>query len=76
MAGTDAVVVYSKPFCVQCTATIRALQSRGIPHRVVDLTKDQAAMTLVQELGYRQAPVVTHGSAHWAGFRPDKIAMI
>jgi glutaredoxin-like protein NrdH len=67
------ITVYSKPACVQCTATTRALEARGLDFQVIDLTEDDAAMSLVQEMGYRQAPVVVAGEAHWAGFRPDLI---
>lgn len=70
------VTVYSKPACVQCTATTRALTQKGIDYDVVDLTKDEQAFTMVQGLGYRQAPVVVAGDDHWAGFRPDKISTL
>ncbi|ANT62864.1 NrdH-redoxin (plasmid) [Salipiger sp. CCB-MM3] len=68
--------VYSKPNCVQCTATTRALKSKGIDFDVVDLSEDAEAMAEVTSLGYRQAPVVMAGEVHWSGFRPDKIAQI
>lgn len=67
------ITVFSKPACVQCTATTRALDARGLSYDVIDLTQDDAAMARVTELGYRQAPVVIAGEAHWAGFRPDMI---
>ena len=70
------ITVYSKPACVQCTATTRALDARGISYDVVDLTLDAAAMDRVVALGYRQAPVVIAGDAHWAGFRPDMIGAL
>lgn len=70
------VIVYSKPACVQCTATTRALDAKGIGYELVDLTTDDEAMERVTALGYRQAPVVIAGDAHWAGFRPDLIAGI
>ncbi|QFS85134.1 glutaredoxin-like protein NrdH [Roseivivax sp. THAF197b] len=70
------ITVYSKPACVQCTATTRALDARGLPYEVVDLTEDAAAMDRVQALGYRQAPVVVAGEDHWAGFRPDMIGRL
>ena len=54
-----SITVYSKPACVQCTATTRALQARGIEFAVVDLTQDEDAYAHVSGLGYRQAPVVT-----------------
>ncbi|WP_108258228.1 glutaredoxin-like protein NrdH [Mangrovicoccus ximenensis] len=68
------VTVYSKPACVQCTATTRALDAKGIAYALVDLTEDAAALQRVTGLGYRQAPVVIAGEDHWSGFRPDRIA--
>lgn len=71
-----SVTVYSKPACVQCTATTRALDMKGIEYSLVDLSQDDAAMEKVTALGYRQAPVVIAGADHWAGFRPDMIARL
>lgn len=65
--------VYSKPACVQCTATERALDAKGVKFDKIDLTKDAEAMEFVTSLGYRQAPVVVWGDAHWAGFQPNLI---
>lgn len=69
-----AITVYTKPSCVQCTATYRALDSKGIEYDVLDLSEDAAALEAVKELGYLQAPVVVADDEHWSGFRPDKIA--
>lgn len=71
-----SIIVYSKPACVQCTATTRALDAKGISYDVIDLTQDDVAMTRVTELGYRQVPVVEAGGDHWSGFRPDMIARL
>ena len=70
------ITVYSKPACVQCTATTRALDRRGINYKVVDISADTDAFDLVQNLGYRQVPVVVAGEEHWAGFRPDMISAL
>lgn len=70
------VTVYSQPACVQCTATTRALDAKGIAYRVIDLSQDAAALAQVLALGYKQAPVVIAGDAHWAGFRPDMIGRL
>lgn len=70
------ITVYSKPACVQCTATTRALDARGLQYDVIDLSQDSDALQKVQQLGYRQAPVVIAGDSHWAGFRPDMIARV
>lgn len=71
-----SVTVYSKPACVQCTATTRALEARGLDYRLIDLTEDAQAMERVTSLGYRQVPVVVAGEDHWAGFRPDMIGRL
>lgn len=68
-----SVTVYTKPSCVQCRATRRALDRLDIPYQVVDLTLDEEALALVRALGHQQAPVVLAGGEHWSGFQPDRI---
>ncbi|MBP2436890.1 glutaredoxin-like protein NrdH [Microbacterium amylolyticum] len=68
-----SITVYSKPSCVQCNATYRALDAKGIEYQVTDVTEDAAALEQVKSLGYLQAPVVIADEDHWSGFRPDKI---
>lgn len=71
------VTIYSKPACVQCNATYRALDKRGIEYKVVDISQDPDALEYVRSLGYMQAPVVvTEEGEHWSGFHPDRIAEI
>lgn len=74
----SVITVYSKPRCVQCTATYRYLDARGIEYRVVDVTQSEAALAYVSEdLGYSAAPVVVvDDQNHWSGFRPDRIDLI
>lgn len=71
-----AITVYTKPQCVQCNATYRALDSKGVDYEILDLTEDEKALEMVKSLGYLQAPVVITDDDHWAGFRPDKIAAL
>ncbi len=68
-----SITVYSKPSCVQCDATYRALNKQGLDYEVVDITADAEALASVKALGYQQAPVVFADGDHWSGFRPDKI---
>lgn len=70
------VTVYSKPACVQCTATYRALDRKGVNYEVIDISVDEDALQTVKGLGYMQLPVVVAGPEHWAGFRPDKISAL
>ncbi|MEX5295760.1 glutaredoxin-like protein NrdH [Kocuria sp. CPCC 205268] len=71
-----SVTVYSKPSCVQCNATYRALTKKGIEYNVVDVTEDEAALAHVLALGYQQVPVVETATEHWSGYRPDKITSL
>src|SRR5699024_6927883 len=67
------VTVYTKPACVQCNATYKALDKHGIEYQIIDISVDDEAREYVMALGYLQAPVVVTGSDHWSGFRPDRI---
>ena len=67
------ITVYSKPNCVQCTATYRALDKQGATYSTVDISTDPEALDYVRSLGHAQAPVVVAGDLNWAGFRPDLI---
>jgi glutaredoxin-like protein NrdH len=71
-----SITVYSTPSCVQCKATYRALDKKGVPYEVVDVTTDAQALAMVHGLGYVQAPVVVAGDEHWSGFRPDRISAV
>ncbi|WP_333855064.1 glutaredoxin-like protein NrdH [Leclercia sp.] len=67
------IIIYTRNDCVQCHATKRAMESRGLAFELVnvDLVAD-AAETLRAE-GFRQLPVVIAGETRWSGFRPDLI---
>ena len=69
----SSITVYSKPDCMQCDATYRALNKHGLEYEVIDITQDEEALQTVKALGYQQAPVVFVNGDHWSGFRPDKI---
>ncbi|MEV8149922.1 glutaredoxin family protein [Arthrobacter sp. NPDC080073] len=78
-----AVVVYTKPKCVQCNQTFMMLDRDNIAYTKVDITQDATARDFITRdvpdggLGYMQAPVVyvsaIEGDEHWSGFRPDLI---
>lgn len=70
------ITVYTKPACVQCNATFRLLDAKGLQYRSVDLSEDPNALDMVRAMGYMQAPVVVTDADHWSGFRPDKISAL
>jgi len=67
------VTVYSNPNCVQCENTKRFLTNKGIGFEAKMLQDSPDIMPLIQEKGYRTAPVVVTDSDSWAGFRLDKL---
>jgi len=71
------VTIYSKASCVQCTATYRALDGKGIAYTVVDLEQEPVeTVEQFKERGLMQAPIVITDTDEWSGFRPDKIATL
>ena len=46
-----AITVYSKPNCVQCSATYRALDRAGLSYSTVDISADAEALARVKSLG-------------------------
>ena len=48
----STLTVYTKPACVQCTATFRALDKAGVHYQTIDITIDAEARDYVMALGY------------------------
>ena len=53
-----SIKLFTKPACMQCNATKKALDRAGLDYEVVDISLDPAAREYVLSLGYMQAPVV------------------
>lgn len=77
MSTTATVTVYTKPACVQCNATYKALGKRGIAYDVVDISTDPEARDFVMALGYlrprgggRRRPLVRFPARSDQGPRP------
>jgi glutaredoxin-like protein NrdH len=70
------ITVLSKPSCVQCTATYRALDNLGVEYEVIDITQNDEAMAWAKENDCMQAPVVAYSGGHFTGFRPDLIKQL
>ncbi|QGU08171.1 Glutaredoxin-like protein NrdH [Corynebacterium occultum] len=68
-----AITLYTKPACMQCNATKKALDRAGLEYEAVDISLDDEARDYVLALGYLQAPVVEVNGKHWSGFRPERI---
>lgn len=74
-----ATTLYTKPSCVQCDATKRDLNKKGIEYTSVDMSADETALNYVKSLGHQQAPVIVLDTptqpVHWSGYRPDLITL-
>lgn len=71
-----SIIVYTKPACVQCNATKKALDRAGLDYELVDISINDEARDCVMALGYLQAPVVEANGDHWSGFRPERITSL
>ncbi len=71
-----SITVYTKRACVQCHATLRALDKSGLDYTAIDIIVDTSARDHVMVLGHLQAPVVVTAAEHWSGFRPERIRAI
>lgn len=72
------LTVYTKPECIQCDRTQKALTRGGLDYRTRDVTQDPEALRhITEDLGYRQAPVVvTDDNQHWSGYQPARLKQL
>jgi glutaredoxin-like protein NrdH len=71
-----SVIVYTTPNCVQCNATKKHLERRGIEFDVVDLSENQDKLKEFMSMGMTTAPIVDTGTRMWSGYRPADIDAI
>ncbi len=71
-----SITLFTKPACMQCNATKKALDRAGLDYNLVDISIDAEARDYVIGLGYLQAPVVEANGEHWSGFRPERISSL
>lgn len=67
------VTVYSNPNCVQCEQTKRYLTSKNVEFVAKLISESPEVSVLIEEKGYKAAPVVVTGSDSWSGFRLEKL---
>ena len=67
------IIIYTRNNCVQCHATKRAMESRGVAFEMVNVDQVPEAADTLRKQGFRQLPVVVAGETSWSGFRPDMI---
>ena len=67
-----SIIIYTRNDCVQCHATKRAMESRGVDFEMVNIDLVPGCRYSSCR-GFRQLPVVVAGETSWSGFRPDMI---
>ncbi len=67
------ITLWKKPSCVQCDATAREFDRRGIIYKTRRLDKSPKAVQRFLELGLTAAPIVETDIKRWSGFRLEKI---
>ncbi|WP_312269707.1 glutaredoxin-like protein NrdH [Pseudescherichia sp.] len=67
------IIIYTRNDCVQCHATKRAMESRGVEFEMVNIDQVPEAADTLRDQGFRQLPVVIAGDTSWSSFRPDMI---
>jgi glutaredoxin-like protein NrdH len=67
-----SIIIYTRNDCVQCHATKRAMESRGVAFEMVNVDQVPEAADTLRAQGF-QLPVVVAGETSWSGFRPDMI---
>lgn len=70
------VTLYTTPHCVQCNATKKHLDRRGISYQVVDLSENPDKLKEFISMGINTAPIVEAGDKRWSGYRPAEIDLI
>lgn len=70
------IMLYSKKYCPQCSATKRKLDELGLEYHVINLEEHPAVLEDLRAQGFQQAPVVITEDDSWSGYRPDKLAAL
>lgn len=67
------ITIYSNPNCTQCEQTKRYLAMRDVTFEEKMLQDSPEIMGLIEEKGYKTAPVVVTDTDSWSGFKLDKL---
>ena len=74
---TYQAVVYTRPGCMKCRATKRALERMGVEVTMSPIDDDERALGIMADHGWAELPLVeVHGPDEtftWAGMSSDNI---
>ena len=81
-----SVTIYTKPACVQCTATKRLAGKLGLPYSSIDVEAVPEAAEMLRARGFAALPVVIVDDVapdgavseveSWSGFRADAVRRV
>jgi len=67
------ITIYSNTNCVQCENTKRFLTLKDIAFVSKMIQDSPEIFSLIEEKGYKTAPIVVTDDDSWSGFRLDKL---
>lgn len=67
------IKVYSNPNCIQCERTKLFLEQKGFEYEAKMLQDSPEIYSLIEEKGYKTAPIVVTDNDSWSGFNLDKL---
>jgi len=70
---TMKITLWTKASCVQCDATRREFDRRGIIYQVKRLDRSPKAVERFIAMGLTAAPIIESDDRRWSGFRLEKI---
>ncbi|KPC69363.1 glutaredoxin [Thermoactinomyces vulgaris] len=68
-----AVIVYSRPHCIECNVLKRFLNDYQIPYETRDCSKKPQYMEEVKQMGFLGVPVTVVNGQAIHGLQPDAI---
>lgn len=67
------ITIYTNPNCAQCDQTKRFLEKNKIKYEARMLADSPEIQPLIEQRGYRVAPIVVTSDDDWSGFKIDKL---
>ena len=61
--------ILGTPTCSFCGSAKELLDTKGIQYEYTDITKDNEALSLFREKGFRTVPQIFKGDVHIGGFQ-------
>ncbi|MBA4602778.1 glutaredoxin domain-containing protein [Thermoactinomyces mirandus] len=71
-----AVIVYTKPHCLECNVLKRFLDDYRITYKERDCSLNSAYMDEIKEMGFLDVPVTVVDDTAIQGLQPDRILAV